>query len=291
MKLVSVVIPHFEDAGRLRRCLDALAEMPADDLDAAEVVVVDNASQVDLSWVGQNYPFASLVVEQARGAAAARNRGVAETSAPRIAFLDCDCVPEAGWLRCVLDLQFGPAGDVVGGRISTFDETPPPRSGSEAFETVFAFNQKSYVEKKGFSVTANLVTSRDLFDRVGEFRGGLSEDVDWCRRALAAGGRLRYDPKLAVAHPTRSDWPALRRKWVRTTSEAYGTEGASRRAIWLLKALAMPVSAIAHTTRILRSPLLDGAGERLRGVFTLFRIRFARMWWMILLAAGWNIRI
>lgn len=285
MTQASVVIPHFEDAERLRRCLGGFSRMPGGVLAQAEVVVVDNASRVDLGWVEREFPFARLVVEPNRGAAVARNRGVRETAAPRIAFLDCDCVPRGDWLARVLALPLAPGGEVVGGEITTFDETPPPRSGPEAFETVFAFNQRDYVERKGFSVTANLVTSRALFERVGDFVDGVSEDVDWCRRAVAAGARMTFDPALSVSHPTRQDWPALRKKWLRTTREGHGIDG-GRRAAWFLKAALMPVSAFYHAPRILFSRKLAGPGERAAGVLTLFRIRLARAWWMLLLGLG-----
>ena len=289
MTRASIVIPHFEDVERLRRCLDSLAEIPSGTLGEAEIVVVDNDSPSDLGWVERDFPFARLVVETTRGAAAARNRGVRETGAPRIAFLDCDCVPRRDWLRRVIDLPLAPEGEVVGGAISTFDETPPPRSGAEAFEAVFAFNQKGYVEQKGFSVTANLVTSRELFERVGELRDAVSEDVDWCRRATSGGARLTYDADLSVSHPTRRDWPALRKKWLRTTREAHGIYGDNRLS-WLMKALLMPASAVAHVPRVLSSDRIDGAGERFRAVLTLFRLRLARMWWMLLLMLGRDVR-
>lgn len=281
MKRASVVIPHYNDAERLRRCLGALSEMP--ELEAVEVVVVDNVSPVDLGWMAE-FPFARLVVEPQRGAASARNRGVQETSAERIAFLDSDCVPRLDWLARVLDMPLG-ATDIVGGEITTFDETPAPRSGAEAFETVFAFNQRRYIEDKGFTVTANLVTTRDLFLRVGDLRDDVSEDVEWCHRAAAQGARVTYDPALSVSHPTRQDWPGLRKKWLRTTTEAYGT-GKSHKARWLAKAAAMPVSAVAHCARALNSPKLHGVGERMRAITTLFRLRFARSWWMLCLVLG-----
>lgn len=281
----SVVVPHYEDPDRLRRCLEGLARAPEAALAKVEVVVVDNASACDLSWIAREFPFARLVIENERGAAAARNRGIRETKAARIAFLDCDCVPADDWLLRVLDVTLAPQGEIVGGEVLTFDETPPPRSGPQAFETVFAFDQKDYVERKGFSVTANMVTSRALFDRVGDLRAGVSEDVEWCRRAVAQGARISYDPRLSVRHPTRRDWPSLQKKWMRMTRETFGIEG-DNRAAWFRKAALMPLSAVYHAPRILFSPRLTGLRERVSGVATLFRIRMARAWWMVQLACG-----
>ena len=232
------------------------------------------------------WPDLRIVTEPIKGAAAARNRGVAETGARGLLFLDCDCVPAKDWLSRARDL-IGQA-DITGGAIDVFDETPPPRSGAEAFETIFAFDNRAYIETKGFTVTANLVTTRAVFDRTGPFRPGLSEDLDWCHRATAAGARLAYDENLRVAHPTRPDWPALRRKWRRLTDEAWGLRETTlpARAGWALRALAMPVSVAAHAPRILFSPRLDGPGERFAAFATLIRLRLLRCLWMLRQAVG-----
>lgn len=274
----AILIPHRDDTLRLLRCLAALVpQLAAGD----EVVVVDNGSTGSLAAVRAAHPGVRLVVEPQQGAAHARNRGVAETTAPRLIFLDCDCVPAPGWLgtaRTATD-----RADVVGGRIEVFDETPGPRSGAQAFEAVFAFDNRGYVERKGFSVTANLVTRRDVFAAVGPFVHGLSEDLDWCRRAVAKGYRLAYDDGLCVGHPSRGDWAALARKWQRLTAEGFAVNGGSprHRLAWALTALAMPLSILAHAPRVLRHPALRDAGERRRALATLARLRLVRMIWML----------
>lgn len=275
---IAVIIPHYNDHHRLARCLEALGASP---LSGADVVVVDNGSDPPVDDIVARHPGMRLVSEPRKGAAAARNRGVAETTAPRLAFLDADCVPGANWLA-VARAQ-AEAGTVTGGFVGVFDETDPPRSGAEAFETVFAFRQERYIEEKGFSVTANLVTTRAVFDATGPFIVGLSEDADWCRRAVAGGARLRYCPELQVDHPTRSDWSALRRKWQRLTRESFALhrQGGGGRGRWAVLALAMPFSALAHLPRVLTHSGLDGSGERLAAVGTLLRLRLLRGRWML----------
>jgi GT2 family glycosyltransferase len=280
----AVIIPHFNDAARLRRCLAALVTQ---DLTGTEIVVADNASPVDMAPLKAAYPQVRFVTQPERGAAAARNKGVEVTSAPWIFLLDADCVPSGGWLARAREIARGDADAVSGGRIEVFDETPPPRSGAEAFETVFAFDQERYIREDGFSVTANLVAARKVFEATGPMVVGLSEDVDWCRRAVAAGAVLRYDPALVVSHPTRPDWPALQKKWRRITEEGFGLARAAPwgRARWLLKALMMPASIVAHLPRVLRHGALSGLEKR-RAAGTLVRLRLQRMVWMIAQAAG-----
>ena len=281
-----VIIPHYNDSARLARCLAALHRGDLTDID---VLVVDNGSTEPLAAIRAQYPAVRFVTEPQSGAANARNRGVAESTAPSLFFLDADCVPAADWAE-VARASVGRA-DIVGGAIDVFDETPGPRSGAEAFETVFAFNYRDYIERKGFSVTANLLTSRSVFEAVGPFVHGLSEDAEWCFRARDKGFRLVLEERLRVAHPTRSDWPALLRKWRRISREMFGLHmaahpGAAGRLRWVLRALAVAASGLVHLPKVLLSTRLNGAGERLRGAATLLRLRLLRAAWMIGQALG-----
>lgn len=280
---LAVIVPHYNDVARLARCLTALAPQLDPDVD---LVVVDNGSSEDLAPARSALPGVRIVTEPQKGAALARNRGVLETTAPALAFLDSDCVPVDDWIATARRTAARTDADLFGGRIDVFDETPPPRSGAEAFEAVFAFDWRGYIEKKGFTVTANLVTTRAVFDAVGPLINGVSEDLEWCHRATAKGFRLAAAPDLRVSHPSRSDWPALRKKWLRMTREAYGLEQGKNPLRWIVRALAMPTSAVVHLPRVILSPSLAGAGERWRGATTLIRLRLLRMVWMLQQAAG-----
>lgn len=274
----AIIIPHYNDLSRLMRCLDAL--MPQL-VPGVELLVVDNASTEDLSPLRAAWPDLRIFREPRKGAAEARNRGVAESSAPRLFFLDCDCVPAADWLAAALAVA--DRSDIIGGAVAVFDETPAPRSGAEAFETVFAFHNRRYVEEENFSVTANLLTRRDVFEATGPFVAGVSEDLDWCRRAVAKGYGLAYEDSLRVAHPSRQDWAALRRKWRRMTEEKFGGNGNGvfARSKWGLLALLMPVSVWAHLPRVLNHPDLRGFTERRAALQTLLKLRLQRMVWML----------
>ena len=279
----AIVIPHYNDTARLALCLDALAPQVADG--RAEVVVVDNGSDADLGPLQARFGWARFLSEPEKGAAPARNHGVAASTAPFLFFIDADCIPAPDWVATALGLCAAGGPDwhgLIGGRIDVFDEPPPPRSGAEAFETVFAFRQETYVTRKHFSVTANLLTTRRVFDDVGPFDGRVVEDWDWCDRAWRKGYPIRYEDGLVVRHPTRSDWSALRRKWRRTMGENFRFNGTSpaRRLVWGVRAFAVMGSGIWHLRDVLRHPALAPV-EKWRGAGTLLRLRFLRMVWML----------
>ena len=276
----AVIIPHYNDAARLDRCL---AHLVVQDLTDVELVVVDNASTVDLGAVMLRYPQVRFIVQTQKGAAAARNKGVEVTKALWVFFLDADCVPAPDWLNVAKSLAEASSDmQAIGGKVDVFDETPAPKTGAEAFETVFAFNQERYIREDGFSVTANLITSRRALELTGPMIVGLSEDKDWCHRATAAGVALSYAPELLVSHPTRADWPALKKKWRRITDESYASlpPGPKRRVFWALRAGLMPLSILMHLPRIWRHPALLGHEKR-RATTILARLRLARLGWMV----------
>lgn len=283
---ISIVVPHYNDELRLRRCLHEL-ESQIGPHTATEVVVVDNNSpQIDLEQLADDFPWARFVSETIPGAAAARNRGIAETTGSGLLFIDADCVPSSDWLTAAS--QISDRHDIVGGRIDVFDETDPPRSGAEAFETVFAFNNRRYIEQENFTVTANLLARRSVFDDVGVFKPRVSEDKEWCQRAVKAGYRIEYADSMSVRHPSRSDWQALKKKWQRLTDEAFALEreeGTSRFA-WRARASVVLVSPLLHAHKILFSPKLSSPTERLKGLVTLFCLRAHRAAWMVRQSTG-----
>jgi len=273
----AVIIPHYNDHERLIRCLKALMPQVGGDV---EVIVVDNASEVDISHVRDAFPDVHFLTQPESGAGPARNMGVAATRAHWLMFIDADCLPAPDWIA--VGREIATEGTVIGGRVDVFHETPPPKSGAEAFEDVFAFKMQAYLDRDAFLGAGNLVLPRSLFEEVGGFRPAVSEDKEWSQRAARAGYTLAFEDRFAAGHPSRQDWPALRHKWRRLAKEGFLLEaqGLKGRILWIIKALLMPVSVLAHAGRVLRAGDLTGR-EKAAALGTLVRIRCARMVWMI----------
>jgi GT2 family glycosyltransferase len=274
--LISVVIPHFNDLANLERCL-ALLQQQSLPPDRFEIVVADNGSSAGLDAVCSVVSTRGKVVAAPiRGAGPARNAGVAASRGDVLAFLDSDCRPGADWLRA------GAAAlertDIVGGAVQVVVENEDSPSAVEAFELVFAFRNEAYVKRKGFTVTANMFVRRSVFEAVGPFANGLSEDVEWCHRARAHGYRIDYAPASVVAHPARRTWEELMRKWRRTTQEAYGLArpGLVGRVSWLTRYWLVLFAAIPHVVRALRAPQLRHARSRLGAARVLLKLRTFR---------------
>ncbi len=274
---VSVIVPHYNDLGGLGICLDRL-EAQTLSRDAFEIIVGDNNSpQGEAAVAAVIAGRARLVVVKERGAGPARNGAAAVARSGTLAFIDSDCQAEPAWLAEGLEAlkRF----DFVGGRVKVLVDDPTHLSGAESFERVFAFDFDSYINRKGFTGSGNLFCPRALFEAVGGFRTGVSEDVEWSRRAIAAGYRLGYAPLAVIGHPARRDWPELIAKWKRLNIEAFGlmSQQPGGRLRWLARSLAMPASAIIHTAKVMRSSELEGLDQRLSALVTLYRLRLWRM--------------
>ena len=281
-----MVVPHFHDLESLDRCLADLSRQTIA-AEAVEIIVADNGSPEGEDAVAALIDGrARLVTVRRRGAGAARNGAAAEAQGDILAFTDCDCRPEPRWLAEGLAALDG--HDFVGGRMQVLVADPARPTPVEAFEKVFAFDNETYVRKKHFTVTANLFCPRVLFEIVGGFGVGVSEDLDWSHRAKSAGYRLGYAPAAVVGHPARRTWPQLLAKWRRLNRESFALSTSRRggRLAWMLRAAVLPASAIWHTPRVLLSRELLGPKQRLGALIVLFRIRLWRSLDACKLASG-----
>lgn len=275
---ISVVIPHLNDLAGLKACIARLhfQTLPRE---RYEIVVADNGSEAALAEIEAAAPGARVVRIAERGAGPARNGGVAASRHEVLAFTDSDCLPEASWLE--EGLQALGSADFAGGAVTVSVHNPGKPTPSEAFEVVFAFDNRNYVETKGFSVTANLFTTRAVFEAVGGFRTSVPEDLDWCQRARAKGFRIVYAGRAIVAHPARSSWAALKRKWWRLTREALAldAEAGVTSGGLALKAATVALSPVAHAHRIFACTRLD-LSSKLAALAVLIRLRLLRAWWL-----------
>jgi glycosyltransferase involved in cell wall biosynthesis len=191
---VSVVIPARDAAATIGATVAGLAaqKTPADQV----IVVDDGSTDATVALAEQSSVVTDVIRGAGEGPGAARNTGAAAANGDVIAFLDADCVPQAGWLRAGLEAL--ESADLVQGRT-----TPPPG------EPVGPFDRTLWVIAPwGLFETANLFVRRDLFERLGGFEPWLSparskelaEDVWFGWRAVRSGARTAFCDDALVHH-------------------------------------------------------------------------------------------
>jgi len=205
---VSVIIPVFNDADRLRLCLQCLSEQSY--TGPTSIFVVDNGSTDHIASVKRDFPAMTWMLEPAPGSYNARNRGLSAANSEIVAFTDSDCQPHRDWLKeAVAALSAHPTASFIGGRIDLILRNSDNKlSIAEVYDLAAGFpQQRRFVERAHFAMTANMVTRRAVIDRVGRFNGAMKSggDREWGNRAWECAGPGVYVDDMIVLHPVRAD--------------------------------------------------------------------------------------
>lgn len=250
---LSVVICSLDGAGGVDRCLRRLADQTISA--SIEVAVVDDGSRDGTSEVARSHGVIVIRHEVNRGIAAARNTGIAATTAPIVAFLDDTCEPDPDWAERLLagyrEDVAGAGGPVLpvssAGLLSGFLDRHNPLQPLElnlARSNRVLYRFRLYLQRQWrpevragqrevFSlVGANMSFRRDALLAAGgfdeRFRFG-AEEVDLCMRLRRSSPstRLVYVPDATIKHRFQ---PSLRD--ILRRSRAYGRGSARLYRKW-----------------------------------------------------------
>lgn len=202
--LVSVIIPAYCAMATIEACLASLA---AQDFGRPfEVIVVDSSSDRTAELAQKALAWARVVcLPRKTDPATARNLGAAFALAPLLAFLDADCIAAPDWLRR-LEATISSGYDAVGGAIANANaEYSVSRAGYLCeFREFLPGGPARDVEN---ITLGNAAYRADLFWDCGGFPAGFfpQEDQVFHQMFRAAGGRIRLEPDILVAHHHRDD--------------------------------------------------------------------------------------
>lgn len=190
MVATDVVLPAHNAEATLAA---TLASVRAQELPPARIIVVADACEDDTASIARA-GGAEVVEVDHRSAGAARNTGVAASSAQLVAFLDADDRWRPTWLSAVhRTVNRRPAADLY---VGAFDElnadgtlarrSPAFTDASLTFEQLLIGNP---------ILTSAVVVRRDAFERVGAFEPRLRHSQDWdlWLRLTASGSAAAVD--------------------------------------------------------------------------------------------------
>ncbi len=212
---VSIVIPTYNRAELLKRCLHALLQV---DYPCLEIVVVDDGStdetasmlkRIALEFAAKDIVLRVVKHASRQGVGTSRNTGARAASHEILAFIDSDCVASEQWLKELIPAFARKSLGAVGGMIRAYDHQYLLGRYEDARSSLFMGTRGQQVKLEGpmtYLPTANLLIRREAWEKPGGFAPmNFGEDVDFCRRLLLSGYEMLYLPQGTVFHDYRTD--------------------------------------------------------------------------------------
>ena len=211
---VSVIVAIYNAEATLPDCLDSLRQLDYPRC-RLEVLCVDNGSTDGTPRLLETYrQQITILREERRGPAAARNAGLRQAAGEVIAFTDSDCAVDRNWLRALVGPLRDPRVGVVGGTILS----KRPCNSIEAFgEQIHDHNRAVNEFRPPYAITMNWASRLEVFKTVGFFNEDLlrCSDADLSYRMVQAGYRLVYAPAAIIYHQNeRTPWGLMREGYV-----------------------------------------------------------------------------
>lgn len=212
--LISILVVHYRGASKLRDCLESL--MPAAG-PHCELLVVDNGSEEDLSWLAHEFPGVKYVrASHNLGFAGGNNLGLTQCAGKYVLLLNDDTIVNPEFVR-VLEryLYDHPEVGVVQGKMLL------PRFGNNldvcgSFLTGLGlpyhygfYKPDGPKYQRSFPVFSGkgacLMFRRNLIDSVGGFLFDddffcYYEETDFCHRAWLAGYEVHFVASPPIQH-------------------------------------------------------------------------------------------
>lgn len=205
---VSIIIPTFNGACRISKCLDALLTQTTSR--KVEILVVNDGSTDDTHNVVARYSGVHLIHQLNAGPAAARNRGALAAQAPIILFTDDDCVPTVQWVEAITAPFQDP--EVVGtkGIYRTLQKSLVARFVQTEYED--RYRRMASLSRIDFVDTYSAAFRRDRFLEMNGYDASFplacAEDVELSYRMSARGWKMKFTPAAVVyhTHPDTLSW-------------------------------------------------------------------------------------
>ena len=219
--MLSVVIPTYNRAPVLARCLDALG---AQDPPAGEVVVVDDGSSDGTPEVLRGHPWVKAVRQPNGGRAAAKNTGVEAARGDVVLFLDDDVIATPGLLHLHVEHHRNrpEPHEALLGHVTWAPEIEVTRHMHwlEHGGPLFAYDEIEDREDVPWTMlyTANVSLKREFLEPF-DTDLPIFEDSELAYRLKKRGLILRYDPEALGWH-LREETPERTERRMREVGQA-----------------------------------------------------------------------
>ena len=271
--VLSVMVVALNEAKHIPRLLGALADLRLPHAWSFETILVDGGSTDGTPEIARELGVDTVLSMPGASIPVCRNAALRAARGTALAFLDGDCMPDAGWLEVAAEYLVSPEPTMLGFPVR------PPASGNWIQRAWHAHWQHKNnaaqndalapFDREAFRLitTRNMLFNRALLQVVPQFDEKLvtGEDTDFAFRATEAGAHVMALPTLVVTHlgepATLQDyyrqqlWHANRRAYATILRSSGGKRGAN---------------AIYFTLAFLGALFLAAAGILAAAIFVSF---------------------
>ncbi len=195
-KLVSIVIPVYNEGQFLDGCLKAIANQTVMPL---EVIVVDNNSNDSSIKISSKYRFARVVKETRQGVIFARNKGFDLAKGKIIGRIDADSHIQEDWVETVENIFKDKNIDAVSGGVYYYDVISSRLS--YKFDLFFRKDLAIKLKNEAFLQGSNMAIKKELWNKVKDKTctvPGIHEDLDLAIHSTDLGAKVVFYPKLVA---------------------------------------------------------------------------------------------
>lgn len=243
--LVSIIIPAHNASDTIRDCLTALQNQDFDHANF-EIIVVDDGSTDDTASIARSFST-TVISQEPKGAATARNKGAANSRGALLLFTDADCSPDPKWVRAMILPFEDPTVIGVKGTYRSQQRAMTARFVQAEYEWKYERMKKcstiDFIDTYSAGFSASAFRSVGGFDE--SFPGASVEDQELSFRLHACGFKMIFAPEAVVRHRHADRWMIYLRKKYRI-------------GFWKLRVLKLhPEKAIrdSHTPQLLKIQL------------------------------------
>lgn len=200
-KKLTMIVPVFNGM----RFIDTFIKPFNENEYSWHIIFVDNASD-DGSFeylkdiCKQNPSWQVFSFTDKKSSYAARNYGASQASGSIFLFTDIDCIITENYFNFISTCIFKD-DSLISGPTDIFFKT---KNIYEYFDKCTYLTQENY-SNSNYAATANLIVSRDLYEKVGgfpEFTSGA--DNKFCQNCFNSGSQICFESELIVKHPPRA---------------------------------------------------------------------------------------
>ncbi|MGP3535638.1 glycosyltransferase [Microbacterium sp. RD1] len=256
---VSVVIPAYNEADMIQRCLDAAADQS---MPAHEILVIDNRSTDDTAAIVERFVDAHpgsgvrlLSQHRMQGLVPTRNLGFAVATGDVLGRIDADTVIDRDWVARVAGAFADPSVGGVSGPVSYYDL--PFVGGMRLSDDVARRTLRFLGRDYPFLFGSNMALRASAWHAVEssaclDHADILHEDIDLSVHLHEAGIAVAYVPRMTAAISARrlSTAPDAFRSYTRRFERTYQVHDVHR---WYLSAPQRLLQGVYWWARVLRA--------------------------------------